>query len=627
MISYLQIDGLTKSFGDLVLFEDITFGIAQGQKVGLIAKNGTGKTTLLNIIAGKEDYDNGAVVFRNDLRVGYLEQTPVYPEGLTVLQACFYSPNETVRLIAEYEEAMASDDHSNLEDILMRMDNLKAWDYEQRAKQILSQLKITNYDQKVEHLSGGQLKRVALANVLITDPELIILDEPTNHLDLEMTEWLEGYLSRANISILMVTHDRYFLDRVCSEIIEIDRQQIYQYKGNYSYYLEKRQERMETMNTEVERANNLLRKELEWMRRQPQARGTKAKYRIDAFYELEKKAKQQRDNGNVNLDVKASYIGSKIFEAEHVTKSFGSIKIVEDFNYIFARYEKMGIVGNNGTGKSTFIKMLMGEVEPDSGRFDVGETVCFGYYSQDGLQFDEQMKVIDVVQDIAEYVDLGDGKKLGVSQFLNYFLFTPEKQHSYVYKLSGGEKRRLYLCTVLMRNPNFLVLDEPTNDLDIVTLNVLEEYLRNFKGCVIVVSHDRYFMDKVVDHLLVFRGNADLKDFPGNYTQYRDWKEVQDQLEKEAEAARQPKQTSAPEKNNRPQPEQKKKLTFKERKEFEALEVEIPQLEAEKAELETAMSSGTLSNDELMVKSERIAKVMEEIDEKTMRWLELSELA
>ena len=627
MISYLQIDGLTKSFGDLVLFEDITFGIAQGQKVGLIAKNGTGKTTLLNIIAGKEDYDNGAVVFRNDLRVGYLEQTPVYPEGLTVLQACFYSPNETVRLIAEYEEAMASDDHSNLEDILMRMDNLKAWDYEQRAKQILSQLKITNFDQKVEHLSGGQLKCVALANVLITDPELIILDEPTNHLDLEMTEWLEGYLSRANISILMVTHDRYFLDRVCSEIIEIDRQQIYQYKGNYSYYLEKRQERMETMNTEVERANNLLRKELEWMRRQPQARGTKAKYRIDAFYELEKKAKQQRDNGNVNLDVKASYIGSKIFEAEHVTKSFGSIKIVEDFNYIFARYEKMGIVGNNGTGKSTFIKMLMGEVEPDSGRFDVGETVRFGYYSQDGLQFDEQMKVIDVVQDIAEYVDLGDGKKLGVSQFLNYFLFTPEKQHSYVYKLSGGEKRRLYLCTVLMRNPNFLVLDEPTNDLDIVTLNVLEEYLRNFKGCVIVVSHDRYFMDKVVDHLLVFRGNADLKDFPGNYTQYRDWKEVQDQLEKEAEAARQPKQTPAPEKNNRPQPEQKKKLTFKERKEFEALEAEIPQLEAEKAELETAMSSGTLSNDELMTKSERIAKVIEEIDEKTMRWLELSELA
>ena len=627
MISYLQIDKLTKSFGDLVLFEDITFGIAQGQKVGLIAKNGTGKTTLLNIIAGKEDYDSGAVVFRNDLRVGYLEQMPHYPDGLTVLQACFYSPNETVRLIAEYEQAMARGDHSNLEDILLRMDNLKAWDYEQRAKQILGQLKIHNFDQKVETLSGGQLKRVALANVLITDPELIILDEPTNHLDLEMTEWLEGYLSRANISILMVTHDRYFLDRVCSEIIEIDRKQIYQYKGNYSYYLEKRQERMDALNAEVDRASNLLRKELDWMRRQPQARGTKAKYRIDAFYELEKKAKQQHEAGNVNLDVKASYIGSKIFEAEHVSKRFGDLKIVEDFNYIFARYEKMGIVGNNGTGKSTFIKMLMGEVEPDSGRFDVGETVRFGYYSQDGLQFDEQMKVIDVVQNIAEYVDLGDGKKMGVSQFLNYFLFSPEKQHNYVYKLSGGEKRRLYLCTVLMRSPNFLVLDEPTNDLDIVTLNVLEEYLRNFKGCAIVVSHDRYFMDKVVDHLLVFRGNADIKDFPGNYTQYREWKEVQDQLEKEAEAARRAGIAPTMEKTSRPEKEQKKKLTFKERKEFEALEVEIPLLEAEKAELETAMSSGTLSNDELLAKSERIAKVIEEIDEKTMRWLELSELA
>lgn len=627
MISYLQIDKLTKSFGDLVLFEDITFGIAQGQKVGLIAKNGTGKTTLLNIIAGKEDYDSGAVVFRNDLRVGYLEQMPHYPDGLTVLQACFYSPNETVRLIAEYEQAMASGDHSNLEDILLRMDNLKAWDYEQRAKQILGQLKIHNFDQKVETLSGGQLKRVALANVLITDPELIILDEPTNHLDLEMTEWLEGYLSRANISILMVTHDRYFLDRVCSEIIEIDRKQIYQYKGNYSYYLEKRQERMDALNAEVDRASNLLRKELDWMRRQPQARGTKAKYRIDAFYELEKKAKQQHEAGNVNLDVKASYIGSKIFEAEHVSKRFGDLKIVEDFNYIFARYEKMGIVGNNGTGKSTFIKMLMGEVEPDSGRFDVGETVRFGYYSQDGLQFDEQMKVIDVVQNIAEYVDLGDGKKMGVSQFLNYFLFSPEKQHNYVFKLSGGEKRRLYLCTVLMRSPNFLVLDEPTNDLDIVTLNVLEEYLRNFKGCAIVVSHDRYFMDKVVDHLLVFRGNADIKDFPGNYTQYREWKEVQDQLEKEAEAARRAGIAPTMEKTSRPEKEQKKKLTFKERKEFEALDVEIPLLEAEKAELETAMSSGTLSNDELLAKSERIATVIEEIDEKTMRWLELSELA
>lgn len=629
MVSYLQIDGLTKSFGDLVLFEDITFGVSQGQKIGLIAKNGTGKTTLLNIIAGKEDYDRGSVVFRNDLRVGYLEQSPAYPAGLSVLQACFYSPNETVRLIAEYEEAMVSGDSSRLEDILLRMDNLKAWDYEQRAKQILGQLKIHNYDQKVEELSGGQLKRVALANVLITDPELIILDEPTNHLDLEMTEWLEGYLSRANISILMVTHDRYFLDRVCREIIEIDRKQIYQYKGNYSYFLEKRGERLQALNAEVDRANNLLRKELDWMRRQPQARGTKAKYRIDAFYELEKKANQQRDNGNVSLDVKASYIGSKIFEAQQVSKRFGDLKILENFNYVFARYEKMGIVGNNGTGKSTFIKMLMGKEAPDSGRFDIGETVKFGYYSQEGLQFDEQMKVIDVVQDIAEYVDLGDGRKMGVSQFLNYFLFTPEKQHSYVYKLSGGEKRRLYLCTVLMRSPNFLVLDEPTNDLDIITLNVLEEYLRNFKGCVIVVSHDRYFMDKVVDHLLVFRGNADMKDFPGNYTQYRDWKEEQDQLAKVEEEARQTKQNPALalDKSSCQTVESRKKLTFKERKEFEALDVEIPVLEAEKAELEASMSSGTLSSDELMIQSSRIAQLIDQIDEKTMRWLELSEWA
>ena len=621
----LNIDKLTKSFGDLVLFEDISFGIEQGQKIGLIAKNGSGKTTLLNIIAGKEDYDSGSVVFRNDLRVGYLEQAPTYPEEMTVLQACFYSQNETVRLIAEYEEAMERGDERRLEDLLVRMDALKAWDYEQRAKQILGQLKIHHFEQRIGELSGGQLKRVALANVLITDPELIILDEPTNHLDLEMTEWLEGYLSRANISLLMVTHDRYFLDRVCNEILEIDRKQIYSYKGNYNYYLEKRAERIEAQNAEVERASNLLRKELDWMRRQPQARGTKAKYRIDAFYELEKKAKQQREAGQVNLDVKASYIGSKIFEAQHVSKRFDDIVITKDFNYIFARYEKLGIVGNNGTGKSTFIKMLMGEVAPDSGRFDIGETVRFGYYSQEGLQFDEQMKVIDVVQRIAEYIDLGDGRRMSVSQFLTYFLFTPDKQHNYVYKLSGGEKRRLYLCTVLMRNPNFLVLDEPTNDLDIVTLNVLEEYLRGFKGCVIVVSHDRYFMDKVVDHLLVFRGQGEIKDFPGNYTQYREWKEYQDQLAREEEAARQAKQTPAAPEKPRRQDEPKRRLTFKERKEFEALDAEIPRLEAEKTELETALSSGTLSTEELLKKSERITQVMAEIDEKTMRWLELSE--
>ena len=623
MVSYLQIDNLTKSFGDLVLFENLTFGIAQGQKIGLIAKNGTGKTTLLNIIAGKEDFDAGSVVFRNGLRVGYLEQTPRYPAGLTVLQACFHSPNETVRLIAEYEHALASGDHAALDDLLLRMDALKAWDYEQKAKQILSQLKIRDFDQPVENLSGGQLKRVALANVLISDPELIILDEPTNHLDLEMTEWLEGYLSRATISLLMVTHDRYFLDRVCSEIIEIDRRQLYQYKGNYSYYLEKRQERLDTQQAETERANNLLRKELDWMRRQPQARGTKAKYRIDAFHELEEKARQLRSAGDVQLDVKASYIGSKIFEAHRVCKRFGDLCILDDFNYTFARYEKMGIAGNNGTGKSTFVKMLTGEVAPDSGSFDIGETVRFGYYSQDGLQFDERMKMIDVVQDIAEYITLGNGKTLSVSQFLNYFLFPPEKQHSYVHKLSGGEKRRLYLCTVLMRNPNFLVLDEPTNDLDIVTLNVLEEYLQNFKGCIIVVSHDRYFMDKVVDHLLVFQGDGKIKDFPGNYTSYRTWKEAEEQKEKKAEAARAPQ----PERTPRSQTEQKKKLSFKERKEFEALETEITALETEKTELETLLSSGMLPTEELLAKSNRISEVIEAIDTKTMRWLELSELA
>ncbi|MDR0750651.1 MAG: ABC-F family ATP-binding cassette domain-containing protein [Tannerellaceae bacterium] len=603
MISFLQIEKLTKSFGDLVLFSDITFGIAQGQKIGLIAKNGSGKTTLLNIIAGKEDYDGGSVVFRSGLRLGYLEQSPAFPAGLSVLQACLYSPGQA---------AHPADG-----------DRAKAWEREQKARQFLSRLKITDVSRKAEELSGGQLKRVALAAVLASEPELIILDEPTNHLDLEMTEWLEGYLKRQTISILMVTHDRYFLDRVCNEIMEIDRLQIFHYKGNYSYYLEKRQERIDAQNSETERAGNLLRKELEWMRRQPQARGTKAKYRIDAFYELDRKARQQREAGSVNLDVKSSYIGSKIFEAVHVTKSFGDTKIVEDFNYTFARYEKMGIAGNNGTGKSTFIKMLVGEVEPDEGRFDIGETVRFGYYSQDGLQFNEQMKVIDVVQDIAEYVDLGEGKKLSVSQFLSHFLFTPEKQHSYVCKLSGGEKRRLYLCTVLMRSPNFLVLDEPANDLDIVTLNVLEEYLCNFKGCVIVVSHDRYFMDKVAGHLLVFNGNAILKDFPGNYTQYREWKDAQEQAGKDAQASRK-KPSPAPDKPLRKEAE-KKKLTFREQKEFEALEAAIACLETEKATLEAALGSGTLNNGDLLAKSERIARVISEIDEKTMRWLELSE--
>ena len=616
---YLQVDGLTKSFGDLVLYENMSFGVAEGQRIGLIAKNGTGKSTLLNIITGKEGYDEGSIVYRRDLRVGYLEQNPQYPEELTVLEACFYQGNSTVQLIKEYEKCMETEGNPGLEELLPRMEQEKAWDYERKAKQILSQLKIRNFDQPLKQLSGGQLKRVALANVLITEPDFLILDEPTNHLDLEMTEWLEEYLKRGTLSLLMVTHDRYFLDRVCNEIMEIDNKQAYFYKGNYSYYLEKRQERIDATNLEITRANNLYRTELDWMRRMPQARGHKARYREEAFFELEKVAKQRIVDNQVKLDVKASYIGSKIFEADHLSKSWGDLKILDNFSYIFARYEKMGIVGNNGTGKSTFIKILMGQVPFDSGTLDVGETVRFGYYSQDGLEFDEQMKVIDVVQDIAEVIELGNGKKLTASQFLQHFLFTPETQHSYVYKLSGGEKRRLYLCTVLMRNPNFLVLDEPTNDLDIVTLQVLEEYLQNFKGCVMVVSHDRYFMDKVVDHLLVFKGQGDIRDFPGNYSDYRDWKEAKERHDKEAEK---PKE----EKTARVRLNDKRKMTFKEKKEFEQLEIEIAQLEEEKKDIEAALCSGSLSVEELTEKSKRLPEVNDLIDEKFMRWLELSEI-
>ena len=619
MTPYLQVENLTKSFGDLVLFNGISFGIAEGQRIGLIAKNGSGKTTLLNILAGKEGYDEGKITFRRDLRVGYLEQSPKYPEELTVLEACFYHGNSTVELIKEYERCMETPGNPGMDELLVRMEHEKAWDYERRAKQILSQLKIRDFSQKIGHLSGGQLKRVALANILITEPDLLILDEPTNHLDLDMTEWLEEYLNRGSLSLLMVTHDRYFLDRVCSEIIEIDNRQLYSYKGNYSYYLEKRQERIEATNAEIARANNLYRTELEWMRRMPQARGHKARYREEAFYELEKVAKQRTYDANVKLDVKASYIGSKIFEADHLCKRFGDLKILDDFSYIFARYEKMGIVGNNGTGKSTFIKILMGLEKPDSGTLDIGETVRFGYYSQEGLQFNEQMKVIDVITDIAEVIELGNGKRLTASQFLQHFLFTPETQHSYVYKLSGGERRRLYLCTVLMRNPNFLVLDEPTNDLDIVTLQVLEEYLQNFKGCVIVVSHDRYFMDKVVDHLLVFKGQGDIRDFPGNYSDYRDWKLAKAEHEKEAAK---PKE----EKTQRVRLNDKRRMTFKERKEFEQLEKEIAALEEEKKEIVEALCSGTLSVDELTEKSKRLPLLNDELDEKTMRWLELSEI-
>ena len=619
----LQVENLTKSFGDLVLFENISFGLAEGQRVGLIAKNGSGKSTLLNILAGREGYDAGTISFRRNLRVGYLEQNPHYSENLTVLEACFSHGNVVTDLIRDYERCMQHPDHPGLDRILLGMEQYKAWDYENKVKQILSRLHIYDFDQPIAQLSGGQLKRVALANALITEPEFLVLDEPTNHLDLDMVEWLEDYLRRAPITLLMVTHDRYFLDRACSEILEIDNRTLYSYKGNYSYYLEKRQERLDAKSAEIERANNLYRTELEWMRRMPQARGHKARYREEAFYELEKVAKQRLCNNEVRLEMKAGYIGNKIFEARDLCKSFGDIRILDHFSYIFARYEKVGIIGNNGTGKSTFIKILMGLEQPDSGIIDVGETVRFGYYSQEGLKFDEQMKVIDVVRDIAEVIDLGNGNRLTASQFLQHFLFSPEAQHSYVYKLSGGERRRLYLCTVLMRNPNFLVLDEPTNDLDIVTLNILEEYLQSFKGCLIVVSHDRYFMDKVVDHLWVFNGQADIRDFPGNYTQYRDWKDEQERQDR-----LQQKQTPKPRREvvkSRPKNE-KRKLSYKERRELEQLEHDIEALEEEKKTLEQALCSGTLSVEELTEMSKRLPQVSDEIETKTLRWMELSEL-
>lgn len=618
----LQIDSLTKSFGDLLLYHDISFGIAEGDKIGLIAPNGSGKTTLLNIIAGKESYDSGRVVFRNDIRFAYLDQSPSYDPNLTVLEACFSDDNETVRLIARYEEMMAGGSQDGLDELLLQMDLHKAWDYEQRIKQVLSQLRITNLHQKMGELSGGQVKRVALANVLISEPELLILDEPTNHLDLEMTEWLEEYLNRSRMSLLMITHDRYFLDRICTLILEIDQTQLFSYKGNFSYYLEKREERLSAQQSESDRARNLLRKELDWMRRQPQARGTKSKSRIDAFYKLEEKAQQRSTSEGIRLAAKGSYIGKKIFEAKHVSKRFDNVVITHNFNYIFSRYEKMGIVGNNGTGKSTFVKMLLDEVKPDSGNFEIGETVRFGYYSQEGLQFNEQMKVLDVVQAIAEVIDLGNGQQLTASQFLQHFLFPPEKQHNYVYKLSGGERRRLYLCTVLITNPNFLVLDEPTNDLDILTLNILEEYLQAFSGCLIVISHDRFFMDKVTDHLLVFHGNGVIQDFPGNYTQFREWKQNKEQEEAQKEKATRAESAPQPQ---RTKTEDKNKLTYKEKKEFEGLETEIEQLESEKNEITNLLSSGNLNNEELLEKSTRISHLMELIDEKTMRWLELSE--
>lgn len=633
-ISYLQIENLSKSFGDLKLFEGLSFGLSEGQRVSLIAKNGTGKTTLLNILAGKEDYESGNVVYRRDLKVSYLEQEPGYPENLTVIEACFLSDNEVLRTLARYEAFMMRESMNqiqpvgeSLEEIMHLMDYNKAWDYETRVKQILSQLKIRDFDQKIMHLSGGQVKRVALANALINEPDLLILDEPTNHLDLEMIEWLESYLTRSGITLLMVTHDRYFLDRVCNVILELDHGQLFSYAGNYSYYLEKHQERIEVFNAELDRANNLFRKELDWMRRQPQARATKAKARIDAFQDIEAKVSQKRVNDTVKLNVKSTYLGSKIFEAKYISKAYGDFKLLENFYYNFARFEKVGIVGKNGTGKSTFLRMLIGEVKPDSGSFDIGETVVFAYYSQSGLQFDESMKVIDVVRDIAEEISLGDGKKLSASQFLQHFLFTPETQHNFVHKLSGGEKRRLYLCTVLMRNPNFLVLDEPTNDLDILTLNILEDYLISFKGCVLVVSHDRYFMDKIVDHVLVFEGDAKIRDYPGNYSQYRDWKDIVD------ETARQKKQKEKAEtgnpftgpavsKNN----DRPRKLSYKEQKELETLEKDIEALEAEKHSIENSLSSGVCTGPEIEKHAIRLSQISVSIDDKTLRWLELSEV-
>ena len=593
-IPYLDVQNLTKSFGAQVLFKDISFSIAEGQHIGLVAQNGTGKSTLLSILTGKEGYDSGSIIYRNDLRVGMLEQSPHFDPEESVLDACFNHEGNPERLL--------------------------------KAKQILTMLKLYDLDQPMGQLSGGQQKRVALANVLILEPDFLILDEPTNHLDLEMIEWLEGYLSRGNKTIFMVTHDRYFLDNVCNTILELDNNTIYTYRGNYSYYLEKRQERIDNTRAEIARANNLYRTELEWMRRMPQARGHKARYREEAFYELEAKAKQRIEERQVRLKSSSVYIGSKIFECQYVSKRFDEKVILNEFYYNFSRFEKMGIVGNNGTGKSTFVKMLLGDVTPDSGKFDIGETVRFGYFSQEGLKFREDQKVIDIITDIADYIDLGGGKHMTASQFLNYFLFSPEQQHNYVYKLSGGEKRKLYLCTVLMKNPNFLVLDEPTNDLDIQTLQILEEYLQDFLGCVIVVSHDRYFMDKVVDHLLVFKGDGEIQDFPGNYTQYRDYQKMKSKEEEQQKPAKS-SNTNGNDAKKDYRNNQKRKLSFKEKREYEELTDKIAQLEEEKQQLEEELCSGNLSVDELTEKSKRLPILKEELDELELRWLELAELA
>jgi ATP-binding cassette subfamily F protein uup len=619
MISYLQIENFSKSYGDKVLFTDINFGVLQGQKIALIAKNGTGKTSLLNIIAGKDSPDSGNMTFRKDIKLGYLEQIPEMNENNTVINELFNSTDPVLSVIRDYERMVESGQEDGMTEILEKMDLHKAWDYEVKVKQILSKLKITNYNQPISQLSGGQKKRIGLAKVLITEPDLLMLDEPTNHLDLEMIEWLEEYLKKSKGTLLMVTHDRYFLDRVCNEIIEMDANNIHTYKGNYTYYLEKREERIHNQNAEANKAKSLLKTEQEWMRRMPQARGTKAKSRIDAFYEIKDKASTGYKEEKLDLDIKSARLGTKILEFEHLNKSFGDLKILEDFSYKFQRGEKIGIIGKNGTGKSTFLNIITQNIEADSGKIEIGETVVYGYYKQDGMKINESQKIIEVIKEIAESIDLGTGREMSASQFLEYFLFPTKMQYNQVSKLSGGEKRRLYLMTVLMKNPNFLILDEPTNDLDIMTLNVLEDYLKNFKGCLIIVSHDRYFMDKVVEQMFVFEGQGQIRNFTGNYTLYRNA-----QLAEELKQ----KQIEKPVKVKKEKPKQtiKTKMTFGEKREFEQLEKDMESLNEEKSEIETAMSSGTLSNDDLITKSARIQEVMDLIDEKEMRWLELSEI-
>ncbi len=623
MINYLQIENLHKSFGDRTLFDSLSMSVGEGQRIGLVARNGAGKTTLLNIIAGKEDYGAGRVTFRRDLKVAILEQDPAFMPGTTVMEAALRGDSPELEAVARYEMSLSSGDAAGLEKAMADVDALGAWNYEARVKQILTRLRIADYTQKTEHLSGGQTKRLALAGTLISQPDLLILDEPTNHLDMEMTEWLEEYLNSSGVTLLMVTHDRYFLDKVCTEIVEIDDRRAYVYKGNYSYFLEKKQERLNAEAASRESDKNLFRKELDWMRRQPQARATKAKARIESFHELEERLRREREAGSVRLDVKAAYIGKKIFEVKGLSKSYGDKVILKGFDYLFARYEKMGIVGDNGVGKSTFIKILLGLMQPDSGTVDVGETVRFGYYSQQGIEFDPGTRVIDLVTDIAENIELGDGRTMSASQFLQYFLFTPATQYDLAGKLSGGERRRLYLCTILMCSPNFLVLDEPTNDLDIMTLQVLEEYLAGYGGCLIVVSHDRYFMDKVADHLLVFEGDGKIRDFPGSYSDYLQWMHLREAENRQQE----PKAAPKPARPDRePQPGERKKLTYAQRREMEALEKELPEMETEKAELEREMSSGVLTLDQLTAKSERIAELISLIDTVSMRWLSLSEI-